>query len=267
MALLAATLMALAVFVAVFAVMTPRTPARVLERLRSVRGPTDVRPEPAGRRPSFGERVGPVAGAWLRSLGARPMPSRLAEDVETRLRQAGSPITPAGFLSWAGVMALLGLAVLTLAIGSGQRGAIVLLIAILAVMLAALPLVWLRSRVQARQATVLKALSDALDPIVMTVEAGMSVESALAEVGNETAGPLGEELRLAMREISLGRSRRDALLRMIERARSPSSSLSCMRSFRRRRPASPWDRFCARRLRKCACASGNGRRRRPARRR
>ena len=218
MAVVAAGLMALAVFVAVSAVMQPRMPARVLERLRAARGRPDGRPEPVQRRRSFAERVGPGTGAWLRDLGARPLPSRIVAGVETRFRQAGSPITPAAFLSWLGVMAVLGLAVLALAIGSGQRGAIVLLLAFLALMLAALPLVWLRSSVQARQKAVLKALPDALDLIVTTVEAWMSVEAALTEVGNETAGPLGEELRLAMREIALGRSRRDALLRMIDRA-------------------------------------------------
>ena len=54
-----------------------------------------------------------------------------------------------------------------------------------------------------------------------TVEAGLGLDAALSEVGHETEGPLGEELRLTVRETTLGRSRRDALTRLIERTDVP----------------------------------------------
>jgi Flp pilus assembly protein TadB len=44
----------------------------------------------------------------------------------------------------------------------------------------------------------MKALPDAVDLIVTTVEAGLAIDAALSEVGHETRGPLGEELRLTV---------------------------------------------------------------------
>jgi tight adherence protein C len=84
-----------------------------------------------------------------------------------------------------------------------------------------LPIYWLRIRLLARKKAILKALPDAVDLIVTTVEAGMSLDGALAEVGGQTRGPLGEELKLAIRETALGRGRRDALQRMIDRTEVP----------------------------------------------
>jgi tight adherence protein C len=89
------------------------------------------------------------------------------------------------------------------------------------VLLAVVPLYWLRIRVAARKRAILKALPDAVDLVVTTVEAGMSIDGALAEVGSETGGPLGDELRLAVRETALGRSRREALLRVVDRTDVP----------------------------------------------
>jgi len=56
--------------------------------------------------------------------------------------------------------------------------------------LALLPLWWLRLRVLGRQKLLIRALPDAVDLIVTTVEAGLAIDAALAEVGRETEGPL-----------------------------------------------------------------------------
>ncbi len=88
-------------------------------------------------------------------------------------------------------------------------------------MILATPYLWLRSKVAARQQAVIRALPDAVDLIVTMVEAGQSIEAAIADVAAESDGPLADELQVAMREITLGRSRRDALLRLIERVPVP----------------------------------------------
>lgn len=47
-----------------------------------------------------------------------------------------------------------------------------------------LPIYWLRVRLLTRSRVILRALPDAVDLVVTTVEAGMSLDGALAEVGN-----------------------------------------------------------------------------------
>ena len=43
------------------------------------------------------------------------------------------------------------------------------------------------------------------------VEAGLGLEAALARVAEKTPGPFGEELTICLREVSLGKLRREAL--------------------------------------------------------
>jgi tight adherence protein C len=82
--------------------------------------------------------------------------------------------------------------VLVFGLGSGASGMGILAVAVVALLIAVAPLYWLRLRVQARKNAILKALPDAVDLVVTTVEAGLAIDAALAEVGHETQGPLGE---------------------------------------------------------------------------
>ena len=70
------------------------------------------------------------------------------------------------------------------------------------------------------------ALPDLIDLLVVTVEAGLSISSSLATASRRTAGPLGEELRIAMQEQRMGLPVADVLQNMLHRADNPS-----MRSF------------------------------------
>ena len=92
---------------------------------------------------------------------------------------------------------------------------------VLALLMALVPLYWLRIKFSARKRALVKAFPDAVDLIVTSVEAGLGIEAALSEVGNETRGPLGDELRMAVRETTLGRSRRDSLQRLVDRTGVP----------------------------------------------
>jgi tight adherence protein C len=74
-----------------------------------------------------------------------------------------------------------------------------------------------RARVRAMKET----LPDTLDLIVVCVEAGMGVDSALTRVGREQNSQglaLGEEFLLATQEMQAGAPRKEALLRLADRA-------------------------------------------------
>ena len=68
----------------------------------------------------------------------------------------------------------------------------------------------LRSRAQERQAEMQLQLPDLLDKIVITIEAGLGFESALAKSAEAGRGPLADELVRTVQDIRLGMSRRAA---------------------------------------------------------
>jgi tight adherence protein C len=82
------------------------------------------------------------------------------------------------------------------------------------------PSVWLRSRVQARQTALARALPDTLDLLVTCVEAGLGLDAALGRISRETAlssPELATELQLTTSEIQVGMSRAEAFRRLADR--------------------------------------------------
>jgi tight adherence protein C len=77
-----------------------------------------------------------------------------------------------------------------------------------------LPDIWLRQKTDKRKIELLHALPDALDLLVICVEAGMGLDSAMYRVAQETKlnNPgLSGELQLMNLEIRAGKQRKDAL--------------------------------------------------------
>jgi len=83
-----------------------------------------------------------------------------------------------------------------------------------------LPFITIYRKSRARVREMRETLPDALDLIVVCVEAGMGVDAALNRVGreqNEQGLALGEELLLATQEMQAGSVRKEALTRLAER--------------------------------------------------
>ena len=169
----------------------------------------------------FAARVGMPLAQRVRGLLARLLPGSWVSGIEYRLMLAGEPASLHGMLTIQAVAVAGGVFVAIAGISAGGGPLRVIAVMVASLALAVMPLYWLRMRVAARKRALLKALPDAVDLIVTTVEAGLGLDAALSEVGHETEGPLGEELRLTVRETTLGRSRRDALTRLNERTDVP----------------------------------------------
>ena len=90
----------------------------------------------------------------------------------------------------------------------------------------AAPMVIVRSRTERRWAKVEEELPELIDLLVVTVEAGMGFSGSLNVASTRIHGPLGDELRLAMQEQSMGLSTEDALRNMLSRCETPA-----MRAF------------------------------------
>ena len=78
----------------------------------------------------------------------------------------------------------------------------------------------LHSRAQERQEEMQRALPDILDKVVITIEAGLGFESALAKSATSATGPLADELVRTIQDIQLGMSRRAAYESLQDRVTS-----------------------------------------------
>ena len=84
-----------------------------------------------------------------------------------------------------------------------------------------LPAVYVSAKADRRQQALVNAFPDALDLMLVCVEAGLGLEAALARVGMEmtTSHPLlAEQFGAVVLELRAGRSHEDALRRMADRA-------------------------------------------------
>ena len=75
----------------------------------------------------------------------------------------------------------------------------------------------LEQAVRRRQALIRRALPDAIDLLVVSVEAGLGLDAALAKVTDKMRGPLSGELTRARQEMGLGRTRAASLKDMAAR--------------------------------------------------
>jgi tight adherence protein C len=78
--------------------------------------------------------------------------------------------------------------------------------------------VYLNNRIRKRKTELLKELPDAMDLLTVSVEAGLSFDSALLHVVDKSKGVLSEEFRITLKELQMGKSRREALRALGERA-------------------------------------------------
>ena len=127
-----------------------------------------------------------------------------------------------------------------------EMKAVALLVTLLAVLLALLEPIWLvltlaapalarwyvtrvgRSRRDRERRVLDREVTNALDVLVLALEAGLPFDRALAAYADAIHSPLSDEISLAVRELEVGYRRREALDRLA--ARTTSTSLAALAS-------------------------------------
>jgi len=168
----------------------------------------------------FSERVLFPSVEALANAATSVLPARVLANVEKQLVRAGSPMSLNAYVVFwmisvffvSGFM-LAGVVVVWGAVGIQQALAV---LAFAAVGWMA-PGLWLKGRLGARQKLVIKVLPDALDLVTTCVEAGLGLDAALARVAEKSSGPLADELTRMLREVAMGKLRREALAEMADR--------------------------------------------------
>ena len=175
-------------------------------------------------REEFGKRVvTPMLQGATQALG-KLLPRSMLAGVEKKLLTAGEPMTMSGFLTMVIVsttasagLALLLVVAMGSSIGMMQLG----IFGVMSLIGFFMPFYLISSRARQRQAAIIKSLADAFDLITTCVEAGLGLDAALARVAEKVEGPFSQELNRALRDVALGKSRRDALKDLGQRTGVP----------------------------------------------
>ena len=165
----------------------------------------------------------------LRRLGevsTRFTPQHVVDQTRKRLELAGNPgrMDASAFLIMHFVAAVLlgGLIFLiSLFSVSFTLPVKIIIIAVFTLLGYFLPDLLIRSRINSRQKQVRKAMPDALDLLTICVEAGLGFDAAMSKVHEKWDNELSFAFGRVIREIQLGKLRRDALRDMAERLGIP----------------------------------------------
>src|SRR5512141_232493 len=154
-------------------------------------------------------------------------PQKVLEDTTRKLETAGNPgrIDAPTFLASRFVVAIVfGGLLLLVGLFAPNRWPLAqtfLVVTVFTLIGFFFPQLWLQSRINARQKDIRKAMPDALDLLTICVEAGLGFEAAMSKVSEKWENQLSYALLRAIREIQLGKARRDALRDMAERIGIP----------------------------------------------
>ena len=171
---------------------------------------------------SFGARIIVPVVAGASKVARRITPIDARDRVARKLLLAGSP---AGWdaerllafkIIGLGSGIVLGIFVTTL-IGDLSPFLRIVLVALLAFVGFMVPDTMLSRRVDERQKEILRTLSDTLDLLTISVEAGLSLNAAIAQVVQNVPGVLSSEFARMLQEIQLGVPRADAFRNLAER--------------------------------------------------
>ena len=170
----------------------------------------------------FSERVVMPIMRRLGEMSSRFTPQHVVEQTRVRLELAGNP----GRIDASTFMVLH-------FVSAGVFGGLVFLISLfsqtftlpikLAIVLGFIilgyffPDLWIRSKINSRQKAVRRAMPDALDLLTICVEAGLGFDAAMSKVNEKWDNELSMAFGRVIREIQLGKLRRDALRDMSDR--------------------------------------------------
>jgi len=175
-------------------------------------------------RPTIG-RMSRLMARILRKKTGQTADDPSLSGIQKKLILAGSPnnLSASDFLGILG-LSILGMSGLVFLL-MGLAGSDVITSFLLAVVGAGigyyLPNVWLTGKIRARRKEIERSMPDALDLLVISVEAGLGFDSAIQRLTEKANNALTREFRRMLAEIRMGRSRREALKEVVYRTEVP----------------------------------------------
>ena len=169
----------------------------------------------------------PAGPHWLLLLARRLTPAAYVSHLDRMLGNAGRPASmPLDRLLSLKPLAALGGVLLALLFGGTKSPQGVLLSVCLTAACYFLPDLLVYNSSTKRQARLQLDLPNVLDQLLISVEAGLGFEAAMARVGTSGKGPLADEMVRTLQDIQAGRTRREAYKAMAAR-----STVADLKSF------------------------------------
>jgi tight adherence protein C len=174
----------------------------------------------------FSDRVILPVARRLGDLSSRFTPQHQVETTAKNLELAGNPgrldATPFLALRFVVAGAFGGFLFLVFMFSNNWPVSRELLITIIFTILGFFfPQLWLRSKINSRQKEIRKAMPDALDLLTICVEAGLGFDAAMSKVNEKWDNQLSMAFGRTIREIQLGKLRREALRDMADHVGIP----------------------------------------------
>jgi tight adherence protein C len=194
------------------------------ERLReyAARGETATLEEIELSQPITERIIYPLA-TKLGEIAARFTPQNALQTTRKRLELAGNPrgLDPTLFWLSRFITAIIfgGVMLFLMSVGLDAWSWTVKLLVVFGFVVLGfyIPDLLITSRIQRRQKEIRKSMPDALDLLTICVEAGLGFDGAMARVNEKWDNELSLEFGRVLREIQLGKLRREALRDMAER--------------------------------------------------
>lgn len=173
----------------------------------------------------FGDRVFRPWLAGIASLFSRLMPAAAMANIDVKLDRAGlaqrlraHEFVGVNVLS---ILVFAGAGVAYAVLSSAPFAHRVLAVVVALIIGLSLPNALLSRAIRERHRLIRKSLSDCLDLLVVSTEAGLAFDGALKKVVERIRGPLADEFNRVLDDMSIGRSRAEALKLMSDRVELP----------------------------------------------
>lgn len=174
---------------------------------------------------SFRDRIIVPTMRKVAEITTKFTPQKQIEDTRHKLELAGMTMEPGAFfgmrIALTIVLTLLGFIIFFLNSPNTAKTTALLYTLGFAALGYFFPQLWLSSRISRRQNNIIKALPDALDLLVICVEAGLGFDMAMGKVYEKWDNDLSIAFGRVLREIQLGKIRREALRDMARRMDVP----------------------------------------------
>jgi tight adherence protein C len=170
---------------------------------------------------SISDRVLVPIGRATADLVRKVTPRGYVENVRHKIVLAGNPpgYEVDRFLTWKVVGAASGILWVPLTLWFLTGHPLIALIFLIGAWVLSFmaPDIMLNDRINRRREEIARSLSDTLDLLVISVEAGLGFEQALDRTADTVPGPLSQEIRRMLQETRMGASRADALRALDQR--------------------------------------------------
>ncbi len=192
----------------------------VVQRLQSLSAAEAKQDDDIMTRPFFERTIGALLKSMVAAVG-QTTPSRLLVVVEERLARAGNPrnMRASDFIARMGIaVPVVGLLSWFMLRSLGFDSVRAIMLGVVCGALGAyLPWMSLGMKSSGRKKTIQRSLPDIMDLMVVSVEAGLAFDMALMRVVEHFRGMVAEEFQRVLKEMQLGKARKDALRDMASR--------------------------------------------------